>query len=68
MDLGKCGKSRKKKSYKACAAQVATAAAAANWDKCVYVGQFIQKQKGISKSKKKALKREQVGKCLRAGW
>ena len=67
VDLGKCGKAKNKTSYKACAARVAAAAAAANWDKCAHVGRSIQKQKGISKTKKKALKREQVGKCLRGG-
>lgn len=66
-DLSKCDKSKTKKSYRKCAAAIASKAASANWDKCARVGKSIQKQKGIAKKTKKALKRAQVAKCLRGG-
>ena len=61
----KCVRRKTKTSYAKCVAQQAAKNAKATWDRCKAIGAALPK--GLSRAKKKKLKRELTKKCLRVG-
>ena len=63
----KCARRKSQTSYAKCVARQAAKNARATWVRCKVVGATVQKQKGVSRTAKRKLKKEQVRKCLRVG-